>query len=604
MRLKGIKMISLSVLLIFLMSHVAFALPSGMPFKDVGNHWGLKYIHKMKLKNIVSGVTTDTFAPNSNVTKLQSIIMIVRLMGLSQEADAIKTLPANFTYGSLVKYGHGYITTAYNHGILKSSDLATFNPNSSATRSEVAVYIGRALDIDITISERPDFNDAASIPYSAWGYVNVLSEKGVITGDAKGNFRPDASITRAEMAAILSRVDWNLQNAIDGNSICGEIVGVQGIGEKSVTIYNGSQNITLPLDSTVAIYGKSGAISINSISVGNYAEVIRDGSGKVIYMEIGDKPQYFTSGVEADTEVTGFIDAVLVSTKMIQVEDAEGEKHIFRVSDNAVITLNNSTAVLSSLSSGLSVKVSAKDDLALKIEAATPVTKAEGVIKEIKFNNNTWNITIINVDEQEETYPIDEDVDVERNGHSANLSDLIVGDEVTLRLSKGKVTDIDADAVEGEAAGTIQRISIGAESFITIKDKDGKELSYTVLNTARIRKDGKTITIGELKYGDYVELEIESGRAVEIDVESRQVIDYVRGEVINVNQSIGIIIIRDDITNTQRNVALDDDGIIRKSGRIREDIKYIEEGDYIFGFGTEVNGVFEADTIVVTETSE
>jgi hypothetical protein len=37
-------------------------------------------------------------------------------------------------------------------------------------------------------------------------YVEVLSEKGIVTGFSDGTFRPDATLNRAELAVMLSRI--------------------------------------------------------------------------------------------------------------------------------------------------------------------------------------------------------------------------------------------------------------------------------------------------------------------------------------------------------------------------------------------------------------
>lgn len=52
------------------------------------------------------------------------------------------------------------------------------------------------------------------VPVTHWAYKDIekLSKLGVIKGDDKGNFNPDKPATRAEIAAMLSR----LYDAIKG----------------------------------------------------------------------------------------------------------------------------------------------------------------------------------------------------------------------------------------------------------------------------------------------------------------------------------------------------------------------------------------------------
>ena len=79
----------------------------------------------------------------------------------------------------------------------------TFKPDGAITRAEVSQVLSRRLDA-------PARKAAVSFPdvdSGAWyaKAVNELAGLGYLKGDSNGNFRPDAPITRAEMAALLVR---------------------------------------------------------------------------------------------------------------------------------------------------------------------------------------------------------------------------------------------------------------------------------------------------------------------------------------------------------------------------------------------------------------
>lgn len=52
-----------------------------------------------------------------------------------------------------------------------------------------------------------DFKDAASIPAGSVGYVSVAVDRGIVTGYHDGSFKPNKNVTRAEMAALLARTN-------------------------------------------------------------------------------------------------------------------------------------------------------------------------------------------------------------------------------------------------------------------------------------------------------------------------------------------------------------------------------------------------------------
>ncbi|GIO15428.1 hypothetical protein J19TS2_49830 [Cohnella xylanilytica] len=79
-----------------------------------------------------------------------------------------------------------------------------FKPNASLTRAEMAAILTRLLGGN-TEGSKSAFKDVPSANWAAEAIQNVVA-LGLMSGNADGAFRPDQPITRAEMAAILSRL--------------------------------------------------------------------------------------------------------------------------------------------------------------------------------------------------------------------------------------------------------------------------------------------------------------------------------------------------------------------------------------------------------------
>ncbi|RUL49821.1 S-layer homology domain-containing protein [Lysinibacillus antri] len=92
-------------------------------------------------------------------------------------------------------------------GLIKGFTDGTFRPEATISRAEVAVIIARALNLQATTT--PNFSDVKSSSY-AYSGIAAVSEAGIITGREPGKFDPDGKLTRAEMASILTRA-YNLQ---------------------------------------------------------------------------------------------------------------------------------------------------------------------------------------------------------------------------------------------------------------------------------------------------------------------------------------------------------------------------------------------------------
>ncbi|WP_157794002.1 S-layer homology domain-containing protein [Paenibacillus donghaensis] len=88
-------------------------------------------------------------------------------------------------------------------GAIEGIGQGKFAPKSNVTRAEFSKMLIRALNLENN-SAVQKFTDVSS---SAWyaPYVAVAAEKGIINGRGDSKFDPNATITRAEMATMISR---------------------------------------------------------------------------------------------------------------------------------------------------------------------------------------------------------------------------------------------------------------------------------------------------------------------------------------------------------------------------------------------------------------
>ncbi len=84
-------------------------------------------------------------------------------------------------------------------------DNDRYCPDQEVTRAEMAVFLIRALDIEDQLF--PFEGRFPDVPEGAWytPYVELLAALGITQGYEDGTYRPDGSVTRAEMAVFLVR---------------------------------------------------------------------------------------------------------------------------------------------------------------------------------------------------------------------------------------------------------------------------------------------------------------------------------------------------------------------------------------------------------------
>ena len=175
------------------------SLPEQLPvisFKDVRpEDWFYSNISLLASKGIVKGNPDGTFAPQDNVQVDAFIKMIVVSLGYS----SIENTPGY--------WAQGFIDKAMELGIVKDGEFSVYT--RTINRGEMARIIARALNedfqTDIEIYSKY-IKDYGKLKEDIREYVLQAYSKGIITGNPDGEFKPDKNATRAEAAAMITRL--------------------------------------------------------------------------------------------------------------------------------------------------------------------------------------------------------------------------------------------------------------------------------------------------------------------------------------------------------------------------------------------------------------
>ena len=95
-----------------------------------------------------------------------------------------------------------YINFLYKKGVMKGYPDGTFRPGSGLTRAEAVTALSIAAGISPSGSPASDFKDVPGDHWAA-GYVAAGTAAGILKGYPDGAFRPENTVTRAELAALL-----------------------------------------------------------------------------------------------------------------------------------------------------------------------------------------------------------------------------------------------------------------------------------------------------------------------------------------------------------------------------------------------------------------
>lgn len=178
--------------------------------KDVTGNYDITYVNGLLVAkdllekedhfNYVIGYPDGSVQPNGNITRAEVATIFYRL--LTDEARAKYTTTDNSF--SDIKAGEWYtkaIATLENANIIGGYPDGTFKPNAPITRAEMATIIAKFANLD---ENGKSFNDIKG--HWAQSYVELAAGNGWINGYEDGTFRPDQNISRAETFAMINRV--------------------------------------------------------------------------------------------------------------------------------------------------------------------------------------------------------------------------------------------------------------------------------------------------------------------------------------------------------------------------------------------------------------
>lgn len=194
--MKKSKRFLLFLLCLFLLSGIAqpaFA----KTFPDIQGHWGQTIIEDLAEKGIINGETPDIFNPEGSVTRAQFIKLLT--CALTENFPSGETIYSDIAADFWAK---DYIVYALSKGILTDTAGSKFDPERAITRNEAAIWLGRT--VTDNNNKIPTFSDKKEI--QDFTEVANTIKAGLMQGNEDGSFAPHAGMTRAEAAAVISRL--------------------------------------------------------------------------------------------------------------------------------------------------------------------------------------------------------------------------------------------------------------------------------------------------------------------------------------------------------------------------------------------------------------
>lgn len=169
---------------------------------DIAGHWARAYILSLMRIGVISGYEDGTIRPDRTLGRAEFVKLLV---------DAIRAQPAPGDTGYADLRNHWsapYVKAAIDAGIVPAGGGASFRPNESVSRAEMAVLLERALAGRMLLEDAAPsaFTDVARLSEKEVSAVETAARFGLISGFPDGTFRPAESLTRAQGFTVISKL--------------------------------------------------------------------------------------------------------------------------------------------------------------------------------------------------------------------------------------------------------------------------------------------------------------------------------------------------------------------------------------------------------------
>lgn len=187
---------------------------SAKRFNDIpSGFWGADGVNYVSDNGYMNGTAPNQFSPNTSLSRAMAVATLYRKEGSPSVAGIyipFTDVPSNAWYSAAVKW-------AYSNNIVNGITPEQFSPSASIKRQDLAVIFSRyaiyhsGSGVSTNYSVLYQFSDWNQISGYAKQQMTWAIETGIISGTTSTTLDPQANVTRAQYATILTRYGTNIE---------------------------------------------------------------------------------------------------------------------------------------------------------------------------------------------------------------------------------------------------------------------------------------------------------------------------------------------------------------------------------------------------------
>lgn len=530
-------------------------------------------------------------------------------------------------------------------GYLSKDELSKFMVKTAdgkevkniVTKQDLATLLVRVIGKEKTAKEsytgKTPFADHDLIKEENRPYVAYLNKNGLLNGDAKGNMGANTKVTRAlcaQMTYSALMFKDKLEQAekpvtpekpitpeapADDNTFEGRVAKIvaktDGSGGSYLQIeVNGSNKFYTATKDTKVVDSNNGALNFDAVKANAKVKVTmakENGVEVLTKIQILDEKDTTPSTKpEGDNDQT----AEEVTTYKGTIENigrsgsisvlTSGKTVTYKVEDNCEILYQGEELALEDLNVGDNVRIYVEDLGVTKINVLKR-QEVENEKMDVEFLKSVrkpdgYKVTVVEKGKEKEVL-VSTDVEVIRNGKSVDMSDLRIGDKLTVKMEGNEAIEIEATATTESFIGTVESIILAQNPQLVVLSK-GEKKTVSVTNNTELYDASQRVdtVLREIQLGSKVEVLTESKEAISVVIKDAPSQITYKGTVENVGQGakyIDVLVEYDAVTGETMtvkriNVPSQVEIIVDKEKGYRNQIKKDMEVLVTFNYGEEM----------------
>ena len=180
-------------------------------FKDMKGHWAEETVNELASRRILDNIGKENLVPNKKATRAEFAQIITKALGLMQKGvgkDLFRDVSEEDTYYDAVTLANEYgIISGYGNGNFRPDKEITREESMV-----MMIRAMKVAKVDVSLNEEEvntllsRYKDNSNISPWAREYVAICIKLGIVEGRPNGTVAPKDSISMAEMAVMIHRL--------------------------------------------------------------------------------------------------------------------------------------------------------------------------------------------------------------------------------------------------------------------------------------------------------------------------------------------------------------------------------------------------------------